>query len=159
MIEPKMFQGTLVNVKGTGVLIIGQPGSGKSLAALSLMRSGHKLIADDLMLVTEQDIGRLVGHRIEDNVRIEIRGMGIFQARALFPNATEASSPIDFVVELTHYSPDRDAGRIAPVITETMIMGHNFEKVLAPVVAGMDPGFLIELIVRSRNQWRSFEQT
>ncbi len=152
-----MFQGTLVNVNGVGVLIVGQPGSGKSLAALSLMRSGHRLVADDLILVTKQGTGQLVGHAVEENVRIEIRGLGIFHAASLFKDATESSCPIDVVVELAPYLPERDSGRIDPVVTETSIMGRYLDKVLAPVLKGMDPGFLIELVVRSRSGWRKFE--
>jgi HPr kinase/phosphorylase len=153
-----MFQGTLVNVHGIGVLIVGQPGIGKSLAAINLMRSGHKLIADDLLAISKQEPGKLVGQALEENVRIEVRGLGIFEAQSLFENAVEVSSPIDIMVELTSYLPERDAGRIRPQITQTGIMDCFLEKILVPLPVGMDPGLLVELIVQTRKRWSKFEQ-
>ncbi|MDR3605209.1 MAG: hypothetical protein ACLPVO_17940 [Desulfomonilaceae bacterium] len=150
MSERVVFQGTLVNVYGIGVLIVGQSGIGKSLAAINLMRSGHKFIADDLLAISKQEPGKLVGQALEENVRIEVRGLGIFEARSLFEDAVEVSCPIDIMVELTSYLPERDAGRIEPHISSTNIMGCFLDKILVPLPSGMDPGLLIELIVRSR---------
>ncbi len=150
MSERVVFQGTLVNVHGIGVLIVGQSGIGKSLAAINLMRSGHKFIADDLLAISKQEPGKLLGQALEENVRIEVRGLGIFEARSLFEDAVEVSCPIDIMVELTSYRPEKDAGRIEPHIAQTSIMGCFLDKILVPLPSGMDPGLLIELIVRSR---------
>ena len=54
-------QAVLVVVHGVGVLIRGRPGSGKSLAALNLMRQGHKLVSDDLVEVVPGVDGDLWG--------------------------------------------------------------------------------------------------
>ncbi len=150
MKERIVFQGTLVNVHGIGVLIVGQPGIGKSLAAINLMKSGHKLIADDLLAISKQEPEKLVGQALEENVRIEVRGLGIFEARSLFEDAVEKSCQIDMMVELTSYLSERDAGRIGLNITQTSIMGCFLDKILVPLPSGMDPGLLVELIVRTR---------
>jgi len=39
--------GVLVSVFGSGVLILGRSGIGKSACALELIDRGHKLVADD----------------------------------------------------------------------------------------------------------------
>ena len=39
--------GVLVDVYGTGVLITGESGIGKSEAALELIKLGHRLVTDD----------------------------------------------------------------------------------------------------------------
>ncbi len=157
MVERIVYQGTLVRVHGIGVLIEGQSGVGKSLAALSLMRSGHRLIADDLVAITKKGPGKLIGHPLEENVRIEVRGLGVFNAEVLFKDGVAASCQIDILVELTSYITERDAGRIDPLITKKCIMDCFFEKILVPTPSGVDPGLLIELIVRAHRCWRKCE--
>lgn len=142
------IQGTLVVVDGTGVLIRGRPGSGKSLATLGLMDRGHHLVADDLVEVTTGTDARPVGTSVEENVRIEIRGLGIFRAQALNPGGTAPSSPIDFIVELDEYKPRSDAGRTSPDISFRQIAGCELLQVRLPVPRGADPAMLIELLAR-----------
>ena len=108
--DPMKTRGVLVMVHGVGVLIRGPSGAGKSLAALNLMRRGHSLISDDLVEVTLDPAGDIVGRSVEEEVRIEVRGLGIFAARTLFLQAVVPSSRIDFVVDLVTYDHSRDAG-------------------------------------------------
>ena len=51
--------GNLVDVFGVGVLILGESGIGKSECALELLQRGHRLIADDIVLLK-----RVSGHRV-----------------------------------------------------------------------------------------------
>lgn len=149
MIERIVYRGTLVNIHHTGVLIQGDSGVGKSLAALSLMQAGHRLIADDLVAITKNDSNKLIGHALEENVRIEVRGLGVFKAGSLFKDGTALSSPIDIVVELTSYITERDAGRISPDICKVNILDCLLDKILAPVASGVNPGFLVEMIAKA----------
>ncbi|MBM3299143.1 MAG: HPr kinase/phosphatase C-terminal domain-containing protein [Deltaproteobacteria bacterium] len=141
-------RGVLVRVHGIGVLIRGRAGSGKSLAALNLMRRGHLLVADDLVEIVPGCDGRPVGKAVEEDVRIEVRGLGVFRARSLFPDGTTTSSPIDFVVELDAYTPSKDSGRVVPQTSTEQVLGRDLLKVRAPVPSGMDPALVIELLVR-----------
>ena len=43
------LHGTLVDVAGVGVLLLGPSGIGKSECALELLRRGHRLVADDVV--------------------------------------------------------------------------------------------------------------
>ncbi|MFH0961026.1 MAG: hypothetical protein V1897_20265 [Pseudomonadota bacterium] len=149
MADETTHRGTLVNVIGTGIFIQGPSGIGKSLSALSLMRSGHRLVADDLVAIARHESLGLVGRAVEENVRIEIRGLGVFFARNLFSDCVLMSSPIDLVVELAKYIPERDAGRIEPLITEIKMLDHPIKKILVPVPNGTDPGLLVELVTRA----------
>lgn len=139
-------RGVLVMVHGLGVLIRGRSGAGKSLAALSLMRRGHSLISDDLVEVTPGPEGKPIGKSVEEEVRIEVRGLGIFAARTLFDHAVVASSRIDFVVDLDAYDHSRDAGRTAPETGNLRLFGHDLITVRVPVPTGVDPALLIELL-------------
>lgn len=146
--NPERIPGVLVSVYGVGVLIQGPPGAGKSLAALSLLRKGHRLVGDDLIEVVPGSVDKPIGRPVEDDVRIEVRGLGIYRARSLFRDGTLSSSPIDLVVELDRYDPGRDAGRIRPDKGSVQLLGCNLLAVRVPVPVGVDPGLLIELVAR-----------
>jgi len=142
------IRGVLVSVFGVGVLIRGRAGSGKSYTALSLMRRGHVLVADDLVHVTTDPGGQPVGRALEERVRIEVRGLGIFDAESLFPTATARSSPIDLAVELDRYDDWQDSGRTTPETGETSVADTRLLTVRVPLPSGVDPGLMIELLAR-----------
>jgi HPr kinase/phosphorylase len=50
----------LVRVFGTGVLLIGESGAGKTTCAIELLRRGHAFIADDAVQIFHH-AGRLIG--------------------------------------------------------------------------------------------------
>ena len=99
------IHGSLVDVGGVGVLLLGRSGIGKSEAALELVMRGHRLVADDVVLIAEED-GTPVG-RSHQLVRhyLELRGIGIVHVPSLFGEAAVAErAPIDLVVQLTGWS-------------------------------------------------------
>jgi HPr kinase/phosphorylase len=147
------IRGVLVMVHGVGVFIRGPSGAGKSLAALNLMRRGHSLISDDLVEVTLDPAGDIMGRSVEEDVRIEVRGLGIFAARTLFLQAVIPSSRIDFVVDLDTYDHSRDAGRMAPETGTLLLFGHDLMTVRVPLPTGVDPALLVEILA-----WR-FKQS
>lgn len=143
-----IIQGVLVDIGGVGVLIQGPPGIGKSLAALHLMSRGHKLVSDDLVEISVSAEGKLVGTPLEEHVRIELRGLGIYRARTLFDEGTSPVSSIDFAVNLEMYDPLVDVGRTEPEITVIEIMGRELQRIRLPVTRGSDPALLIELLAK-----------
>ncbi|HOQ13345.1 MAG TPA: HPr kinase/phosphorylase, partial [Spirochaetota bacterium] len=52
---------TLVDVFGVGVLLTGKSGVGKSETALELIERGHRLVADDMVIVKKIDESLLMG--------------------------------------------------------------------------------------------------
>jgi len=148
--ETLKIQAVLVSIDDVGVLIRGPAGSGKSLAALNLMRRGHYLVADDLVdIVPDPQGDALIGRAVEDRVRIEVRGLGIFIVETLFPQGTLPSAKIDFVVNLDEYEPAKDLGRTSPETGKMRVMDMDLLTVRVPVAAGIDPALLIELLVRA----------
>ena len=137
--DPMKTRGVLVMVHGVGVLIRGPSGAGKSLAALNLMRRGHSLISDDLVEVTLDPAGDIVGRSVEEEVRIEVRGLGIFAARTLFLHAVVPSSRIDFVVDLDTYDHSRDAGRMVPETGTLRLFGHDLHDGASPIAHWSGP--------------------
>jgi HPr kinase/phosphorylase len=142
------IQAVLVAVGGVGVLIQGPPGSGKSLTALHLMSKGHRLVSDDLVEIFLCASGKLMGKSVEEKVRIEVKGLGIFQAQTLFDDATTPCSSVDLAVELDAYNPRKDAGRMEPEADVLHLLGCNVPKVRLPLTRGADPALLVELLAR-----------
>ena len=77
--------GVLVEVYGVGVLLTGESGVGKSEAALELIKRGHQLVADDVVLIHRINEHLLEGESPE-RVRhfMEIRGVGIINVANIY---------------------------------------------------------------------------
>ena len=79
------MHGVLVNVYGSGLLITGESGVGKSETAIELVKRGHQLVADDVVDIRRVSDDRLVGESPE-LVRhvMEIRGVGIIDIATMY---------------------------------------------------------------------------
>lgn len=53
------IHGSFIDVYGVGILFIGRSGIGKSEIALDLIERGHRLVADDVVMVTRKGEGYL----------------------------------------------------------------------------------------------------
>ncbi|MSO92384.1 MAG: serine/threonine protein kinase [Rhodospirillales bacterium] len=86
--------GTCIAWKGTGVLLRGRPGSGKSDLALRLIEAGARLVADDRCDLARK--GRRLIASAPATIRglIEVRGVGIVRCPAI------RSAPLGLVVDL-----------------------------------------------------------
>src|SRR5512139_3021351 len=82
---PIRVHGSLVEMAGVGVLLTGKSGIGKSECALELIMRGHRLVADDVVLLAPDGDGAPVGYSPEI-VRhyLELRGIGIVHVPSLF---------------------------------------------------------------------------
>ena len=126
----------------TGVLIVGEPGIGKSELALDLVSRGHALIADDSPLFRRQDDGSWMGHcpfPLQDF--LEVRGLGILDLRRLFGDeAIIQQHRLDLVIRLedapnASLSPEerlrgawreyREAGLVIPALPLSVRGGRN----------------------------------
>lgn len=89
------YHGTIVDIAGTGVLLRGASGSGKSDLALRLMDRGSTLVADDQCFLEPTRHG-VIGYAPEKLYGlIEVRGLGILSAPAI--KATVIRLVVDLV--------------------------------------------------------------
>lgn len=145
----------LVEVHGLGILIVGSSGIGKSEAALDLVSRGHRLVADDAVLVRRisptvlrgRTAGLLAHH-------MEIRGLGVIDIEALFGTlATLEDRQIDLVVELTEWGDEAD--RLGIDAATYTLLDVSLPLVRIPVTAGRTLGLLIETAARNQLlRWR-----
>lgn len=145
------LHGVLVQIFGLGVLLIGESAIGKSEAALDLVLRGHKLVADDLVLLDLSD-GAIEGRAPEMGADLlQIRGLGIINVRALYgESATVPSSRVGLVVELEEWKQGHHYSLVGLRERRYRILGLNVPYLKLPVKPGRNMATLIE--VAARNQ-------
>lgn len=97
----EVIHGTLLEIYGIGVLIIGKSGVGKSELAIDLIKKGHIFVADDAVEVSQ--IGNNVIGRSPKLTSgfIEIRGLGILDFYKTFGyHKSISSTRIKIVIEI-----------------------------------------------------------
>ncbi len=145
------LHGVLVQIFGLGALLIGESAIGKSEAALDLVLRGHKLVADDLVLLDRVD-GVIEGRAPELGVDLlQIRGLGIINVRALYgESATVPSCRVGLVVELEEWKQGHHYSLVGLRERRYRILGLNVPYLKLPVKPGRNMATLIE--VAARNQ-------
>jgi serine kinase of HPr protein (carbohydrate metabolism regulator) len=81
------LHGTSVDVKGSGILICGKPGTGKSSLALQLIDRGAVLIADDQTVLSHEEEGLILRSPASLKGIMEVRGIGLCS----FPSQDQSS--------------------------------------------------------------------
>lgn len=79
------IHGALLEVEGTGVLVLGLRAAGKSVLSTSALVAGGAIVSDDYLLAGERG-GRLIGERIRGFLSLRLS----WAARALFDSSTDA---------------------------------------------------------------------
>ncbi len=143
--------GVFVDVHGIGVLLLGPSGIGKSELGLELIASGHRLVADDQVLLKQLDSRTVVGFA-PDLLRhfIEIRGLGILNIKDLFGEASVRDRKrVELVVHLVEWTPDTDYDRLGLDTQYTYLAGVKIPLLTLPVRPGRSMALLIEVAARN----------
>jgi HPr kinase/phosphorylase len=149
MAPETQVHGNLVEVQGVGILIRGASGIGKSEAALDLVVRGHRLVADDVVLVRRISPTVLRG-RAATLLRhhMEIRGLGVMDIEALFGTlATLDERQIDLVVDLVEWTETVD--RLGLDETQILLLDTPLPMIRLPVSPGRSVALLIETAARN----------
>lgn len=145
--------GNLVDVFGVGVLILGESGIGKSECALELLQRGHRLIADDTVLLKRVSGHRVFGMRTQPLKHyMEVRGLGIVDVIGLFGvTAVGDRTQVELVVTLEHWDETKAYNRTG--LDEEVYSFHNerIPYVVIPVATGRNISNLVE--VAAMNLW------
>ena len=141
----------LVDVYGTGILITGESGVGKSESALELIKRGHQLVADDTVDIRRVSKERLTGEAPE-TIRhcMEIRGIGIIDIRAMYGvGSVIISKSIDMVIHMEKWDQTKEYDRLGLTEETVTILGVKVPYQIMPVRPGRNLAIIIE--VASRN--------
>lgn len=141
------YQGTMMELKGIGVLLEGPPGIGKSETALALIERGHSLVSDDMTVFRKDSTGVVMGYASElTHYHMEIRGLGIIHVPSLFGvGSMRRDMRLDLVIRLERYDTHSDYDRTG-LSSETMdLLGCKFPLLTIPVAAGRDIANVVEV--------------
>jgi len=144
----RAVHGSLVDVYGIGLLLIGKPGIGKSEVALDLVERGHRLVADDVVIATQQGDDILMGAGT-DLVQhfMEVQGLGLVDIRSMFGiRAIRFQKRIEIVVQMELWDSEEEYTRINMVKDMHDILGVDLPMVRVPITPGKNITVICEVI-------------
>lgn len=143
------IHGTLMEIRGKGVLIRGESGVGKSECALALIERGCRLVADDYVTVKLIGDDMLVGSSKELNYGfMECRGIGIINVASMFGvRSVRRSKTIELVVSFVHWKDGMEEERTGLAMQAFEVLGKKIPKIQLAVRPGRDMARLVEVAV------------
>lgn len=147
------LHGVFMEVMGTGVLITGESGVGKSELALELITRGHRLVADDAPefgRIAPDIVTGLCPPVLQDF--LEVRGLGILNVRRLFGDgAIKEGKYLRLIVNLKPMSDEemRHIDRLEGSRQTQDVLGVEIPVLTLPVAPGRNLAVLVEAAVRS----------
>jgi len=143
--------GVLMDLYGVGVLITGISGVGKSETALELVQRGHRLVADDAVIIRKIS-SRLVGTAPE-TIRyfMEVRGIGIIDVKSMYGvGAIKNTKVLDLVIQMESWDEEKVYDRLGMTEERTEILGCDLPLITLPIKPGRNLAVILE--VAARNQ-------
>lgn len=142
-----MVHGTMVDVYGIGILISGKSGIGKSEVALDLVERGHRLVSDDVIMLTKKS-NILIASATEMNKHfMEIRGLGIVNVMSMFGiRSIRYQKRLEVILELSLWEETEDVERTG-LDNETIdILDTSIPLIKLPITPGKNITVIAEVI-------------
>jgi HPr kinase/phosphorylase len=142
-----MVHGSMVDVYGIGILIAGKSGIGKSEVALDLVERGHRLVADDVIMLTKKS-NVLMGSATEINKHfMEIRGLGIIDIVSMFGiRSIRYQKRLEVVLELSLWNEAKDVERTGLNRDSCSILNVDIPLINLPITPGKNITVIAEVI-------------
>ncbi len=143
-----VMHGSFVDVYGVGILFVGRSGIGKSEIALDLIERGHRLVADDVVMLTKKRETILMGTGTSLVQHfMEIRGLGIIDIRQMFGiRSIRFQKRLEIVVELEDWDDKATYTRTGLDELPLEILGVEISKVKLPIFPGKNITVIAEVI-------------
>ena len=146
--------GVLVDLFGEGVLIMGESGIGKSEVALELVHRGHRLVSDDVVEIKRVSDISLIGSA--PNITrhfIELRGVGIIDAKALFgAESVKNEQEIDLVIKLEEFNKEQEYDRLGLEEQYIEFLGNEVVCHSIPIRPGRNSAIICETAAINHRQ-------
>lgn len=138
--------GVLIDVYGEGVLITGESGIGKSETALELIKRGHRLVSDDVVVIHKVSDEKLVGSAPDITKHfIELRGIGIVDIKTMFGvSSVKDTQSIDLVIHLEDWDRDKEYDRMGLEDNYIEYLGNKVVCHNLPVRPGRNLAIVVE---------------
>lgn len=140
--------GSCVDVYGTGLLFTGKSGIGKSEIALDLIERGHRLVADDVVIIAKKGEGVLMASATSLTRHImEIRGLGIIDVNRIFGiRSIRYQKRVEVVVELEDWDKDKAYDRTGLDSSTISILNVDVDFIKLPIFPGKNITVIAEVI-------------
>jgi len=144
--------GVCVNVAGIGVLLRGKSGIGKSETALTLVRRGHRLVADDAVVLKKTSPETIIGtHNGKTREFLALRSVGLINvARIYGRGAFQEETRIVLDIELTHWKDQELYNDLEFESRFSTYMDVNIPHIQIQLQPGRDVAALVEA---AANNW------
>jgi HPr kinase/phosphorylase len=142
------IHGSLADVFGVGLLFVGKSGIGKSECVLDLVERGHRLVADDVVVVKRRGADVLIGrgHELQRHY-MEIRGVGFVDVQAIFGiRAVRQQKRIEVVVQLEEWRQDATVDRTGLDQEPTTVLDVQLPKITVHLNPGKNITVIAEVI-------------
>ena len=142
------LHGSLADVFGVGLLFTGSSGVGKSECVLDLVERGHRLVADDLVIIRRRGAGVVIGRAHENaHHHMEIRGVGIIDVSKIFGiRAVRQQKRIEVVVNLEVWDAMKEVDRTGLDTQTTNVLDVELPMVTVPLNPGKNITVIAEVI-------------
>ncbi len=142
------LHGSFIDVYGVGLLFTGGSGIGKSEIALDLVERGHRLVADDVVILNNNTGTALMGTGTNLVQHfMEIRGLGIIDVRRMFGiRSIRYQKRLEIIVELEVWDSKGDYTRTGLEEKHTQILGVDIMTVKLPIFPGKNITVIAETI-------------
>ena len=142
------IHGSFVDVYGVGICFVGKSGVGKSEVALDLIERGHRLVADDVIILTKKGEGILIGSGTEIvKHNMEIRGLGIIDVERVFGiRAIRYQKRLEILVELEVWDDKENYTRTGLDEKTITISEIDLPYIKLPILPGKNITVISEVI-------------
>ena len=144
------MHGVLMDVSGVGILLTGHSGVGKSETAMELIKRGHRLVADDSVIIKRVS-DELYGSSPElIRYFMELRGIGIINIKNMYGSGSILNEKkIELVMELEDWDENKTYDRLGDDTMYETILGVQVMKHAIPVKPGRNLSIIIEVAARN----------
>lgn len=142
-----MLHGTMVDVYGIGILISGKSGLGKSEVALDLVERGHRLVSDDVVMLTKKSNVLLASATEMNKHFMEIRGLGIIDVMSMFGiRSIRYQKRLEVILELSLWEDTENLNRTGLDHDTVEILGTKIPLIHLPITPGKNITVIAEVI-------------
>jgi len=142
------IHGSFVDVYGIGICFVGKSGVGKSEVALDLVERGHRLVGDDVIILTKKGEGILIGSGTDlAKHYMEIRGIGIIDVERIFGiRAIRYQKRLEILVELQVWDEKTHYTRTGLEEKSMTLSGIEIPYIKLPILPGKNITVISEVI-------------
>jgi HPr kinase/phosphorylase len=140
--------GSLVDVYGVGLLVTGRSGIGKSEVALDLIERGHRLVTDDVVIITRTADDVLIGAGTEiSQHHIELRGVGLIDVSRIFGiRGVRLRKRVEVEVHLVDWDAKKTYERTGLDQGTVTLLNVTIPKIILPINPGKNMTVICETI-------------